>query len=178
MGVAVAGDWYNEFGSRLRLQADPGGLLTGTFEPGAGPVGRRELVGRFDVCPAAPSVALGWTVAWRDEHGSAASVTSWSGQYFPDDERIVASWLFTTANGPTRRGRRRSSARTHSAACRRRNPPTERAAKAAHRARTLPDSCPAPPPQARATLRVSRCGPGGPARGRGGGSSTAAPGHP
>ncbi|PBC69718.1 avidin family protein [Streptomyces sp. TLI_235] len=99
VGVVVAGDWYNEFGSCLQLQADPAGLLTGTFEPGAGPAGRRELVGRFDICPTVPGVALGWTVAWRDEHGSAASVTSWNGQYFPDDERIVASWLFTTATG-------------------------------------------------------------------------------
>lgn len=46
------------------------------------------------------SDASGWTVAWGDEHDSAASVTSWSGQYFPDEERIVAGWLFTTVTGP------------------------------------------------------------------------------
>ncbi|WP_030271017.1 avidin/streptavidin family protein [Streptomyces sp. NRRL B-24484] len=98
--MGVTGDWYNEFGSRLRLRADAEGLLTGTFEPGAGPAGRRDLIGRLDVRPGAPGVALGWTVAWRDDRAGAAATTSWNGQYFPDSERIVAGWLFTTATGP------------------------------------------------------------------------------
>ncbi|PBC70280.1 avidin family protein [Streptomyces sp. TLI_235] len=97
--TAFAGDWYNEFGSHLLLVADGAGNLAGTFEPGAGPGGRRELVGRYDAASSGSGAALGWTVAWRDGRGRAASVTGWSGQYLPEEERILASWLFTTASG-------------------------------------------------------------------------------
>ncbi|GAA4989862.1 avidin/streptavidin family protein [Kitasatospora paranensis] len=100
MSEELAGDWYNEFGSHLRLVADPAGRLTGTFTPGAGPGGRRDLVGQFDVGTTAAGIALGWTVAWRDEYGGPASVTSWSGQWLPGEQRIVAGWLFTTATDP------------------------------------------------------------------------------
>ncbi|MER7773138.1 avidin/streptavidin family protein [Kitasatospora sp. NPDC096140] len=95
----VDGEWFNELGSCLDLATDGAGALSGTFAPGVGPAGKRELVGRYDPSPAGAGVALGWTVTWSSGQGEDASVTSWSGQYLPEEERIVAHWLFTTASG-------------------------------------------------------------------------------
>ncbi|MEW1909925.1 avidin/streptavidin family protein [Kitasatospora sp. NPDC085895] len=95
--MTIAGDWYNEFGSHMRLTDDTSGGLTGTYVSGAGHVaGPYELTGRHDA-PAGPGrgTAVGWTVAWRNEQGDAGSVTSWSGQYLAGDETILATWLLT-----------------------------------------------------------------------------------
>ncbi|MEW1908431.1 avidin/streptavidin family protein [Kitasatospora sp. NPDC085895] len=62
-----------------------------------GPAGAGGAVRRV---PDGAGHRVGGAVVWRDEHGSAASVTSWSGQYFPGEERIVAGWLFTTVTEP------------------------------------------------------------------------------
>ncbi|WP_431677840.1 avidin/streptavidin family protein [Kitasatospora sp. KL5] len=95
--MTIAGDWYNEFGSHMRLTADESGGLTGTYVSSAGHVaGPYDLTGRQDT-PARPGhgTAVGWTVAWRNEQGDAGSVTSWSGQYLDGDDTILATWLLT-----------------------------------------------------------------------------------
>lgn len=96
--MTIAGDWYNEFGSHMRLDTDPSGGITGMYVSAAGHAsGRYVLVGRYDM-PAGTgySTALGWTVAWRNEDNDADSVTSWNGVYQDDgEERILATWLLT-----------------------------------------------------------------------------------
>ncbi|WP_354644741.1 avidin/streptavidin family protein [Kitasatospora camelliae] len=99
MMVVFGGEWFNELGSCLELATDGSGVLSGSFAPGVGPAGRRALVGRYDTCSTGAGAVLGWTVAWSSGRGESASVTSWSGQYLPEEERIVAHWLFTTATG-------------------------------------------------------------------------------
>lgn len=98
--MTIAGDWYNELGSHMRIMTDPSGGITGTYVSGTGHApGRYVLVGRYDTPEqAAYGTTLGWTVAWRNEHNDAASVTSWNGQYLEDGgERICATWLLTSA---------------------------------------------------------------------------------
>jgi hypothetical protein len=96
--MTIAGDWYNEYGSHMRLATDPSGGITGTYISAAGHAsGRYVLVGRYDTPAGADySTALGWTVAWRNEDNNADSVTSWNGLYQGDgEERILATWLLT-----------------------------------------------------------------------------------
>jgi hypothetical protein len=96
--MGIAGDWYSELGSHMRLDTDDSGGLTGSYTSAMGQAtGGYPLVGRFDR-PQQPDhgTAVGWTVAWHNERSDAGSVTSWSGQYQADGvERISATWLLT-----------------------------------------------------------------------------------
>ncbi|MFB7667733.1 avidin/streptavidin family protein [Kitasatospora sp. NPDC056138] len=95
--MSIAGDWYNEFGSHMHLTADPSGGISGTYTSGAGHVaGQYELTGRCHASgQSGHGAAVGWTVAWHNQQSAPDSVTSWSGQYFEDRERIFATWLLT-----------------------------------------------------------------------------------
>ncbi|MFJ1706676.1 avidin/streptavidin family protein [Kitasatospora sp. NPDC088346] len=100
--MTIAGDWYNELGSHMRLVASPSADISGTYTSVTGHAsGQHPLVGRYD--PPAKTgcgATVGWTVVWQNEQGDAACVTSWSGQYFEASERICASWLLTTSTSP------------------------------------------------------------------------------
>lgn len=94
----LAGDWYSELGSHMRLTTDPSGAITGTYTSAMGQAsGQYPVVGRFDQPPQADhGTAVGWTVAWHNDQSDAGSVTSWSGQYQAEGtERISATWLLT-----------------------------------------------------------------------------------
>ncbi|MCQ4083885.1 avidin/streptavidin family protein [Streptomyces sp. RB6PN25] len=96
----VAGDWYNELGSHMRMTTDPLGGIIGTYVSATGhSAGPYALVGRYETTtrPGYGTV-LGWTVAWHNDRSDAESVTSWNGMYLDDggDERIYATWLLTT----------------------------------------------------------------------------------
>ena len=98
--MSITGDWYNEFGSFMRITADPTGCIRGTYVSGAGhAVGAYPLVGRYETA-AVPDHGspLGWTVAWRNAKTDACSVTSWNGQYYGDgEERLCVTWLLTAS---------------------------------------------------------------------------------
>ncbi|MEV0740218.1 avidin/streptavidin family protein [Streptomyces sp. NPDC050549] len=98
--MSISGDWYNEFGSHLRITADPNGSIRGTYISATGhAVGTYPLVGRYDTA-AVPGhgTPLGWAVAWRNGRTDAGSVTSWSGQYYEDGgEKIYVTWLLTAS---------------------------------------------------------------------------------
>ncbi|GAA2807859.1 avidin/streptavidin family protein [Kitasatospora paracochleata] len=96
--MGIAGDWYSELGSHMRLDTDPSGAVTGTYTSALGRVsGAYPLVGRYDPPrKAAQGTALGWAVAWQNDSADAGSVTAWSGHYRGDGtERISATWLLT-----------------------------------------------------------------------------------
>ncbi|MFI6402294.1 avidin/streptavidin family protein [Streptomyces sp. NPDC050548] len=98
--MSISGDWYNEFGSHLRITADPNGSIRGTYISATGhAVGAYPLVGRYDTAAVADhGTPLGWTVAWRNGRTDAGSVTSWNGQYHEDGgERIYVTWLLTAS---------------------------------------------------------------------------------
>ncbi|MET8942770.1 avidin/streptavidin family protein [Streptomyces sp. NPDC004542] len=95
--MSIDGEWYNEFGSQMRLEADPHGSVSGEYVTAVGHApGTYLLTGRHDG-PTGPGhgSALGWTVAWRNDHGNLGSVTSWSGQFMTDPERVLTTWLLT-----------------------------------------------------------------------------------
>jgi hypothetical protein len=95
--MSIAGDWFNEFGSHMHLTADPSGGISGTYTSGTGrAAGQYEVTGRCHPSgPPGRGAAVGWTVAWHNRQRDPDSVTSWSGQYFEDRERIFATWLLT-----------------------------------------------------------------------------------
>ncbi|WP_405909909.1 avidin/streptavidin family protein [Streptomyces sp. NBC_00828] len=98
--MSISGDWYNEFGSHLRITADPNGCVRGTYVSGTGhAVGAYPLVGRYEAAALPDHGApLGWTVAWRNEQTDASSVTSWNGQYYEEGGgRICVTWLLTAS---------------------------------------------------------------------------------
>ena len=88
----LSGPWFNQLGSRLDLQADDDGRLTGTMRSPVGGVGgSHRVTGYFDAVSEARDRALGFAVSW----GSADSVTVWSGHYRVDEGVIVATWLLS-----------------------------------------------------------------------------------
>ncbi|MDH6126357.1 avidin/streptavidin family protein [Kitasatospora sp. GP82] len=95
--MSIAGDWYNEFGSHMHLTAEPSGGISGTYTSGTGhAVGRYVVTGRYHASgQTGQGAAVGWTVAWHNQQSDAGSVTSWTGQYFENEERILATWLLT-----------------------------------------------------------------------------------
>jgi len=95
--MGIAGDWYNEFGSHMRLTVDPAGHISGTYTSGTSHVvGRYPIVG---LChppgEEGHGRVLGWTVVWSNQQTDVGSATSWSGQYFEHEDRIRATWLLT-----------------------------------------------------------------------------------
>ncbi|MER6099070.1 avidin/streptavidin family protein [Streptomyces sp. NPDC001728] len=100
--MIIDGDWYNEFGSRMHLRSDPVGGISGTYLTAVGHApGTYLLIGRHGG-PTEPGhgIALGWTIAWRNEHGDVGSLTSWSGQLLPDPEQLLTTWLLTRSSSP------------------------------------------------------------------------------
>lgn len=98
--MSISGDWYNEFGSHMRITADPTGCIRGTYVSATGhAVGEYPLVGRYDTADLPDhGTPLGWTVAWHNGRTDAESVTSWNGQYYEDGgERINVTWLLTAS---------------------------------------------------------------------------------
>ncbi|ALO92378.1 hypothetical protein SHL15_1201 [Streptomyces hygroscopicus subsp. limoneus] len=95
--MPIDGEWYNEFGSQVRLESAPEGTVSGEYVTAVGHApGTYLLTGRHDG-PTSPGngIALGWTVAWRNEHGNLGSVTSWSGLFLEGPERILTTWLLS-----------------------------------------------------------------------------------
>ncbi|MFB7186452.1 avidin/streptavidin family protein [Streptomyces sp. NPDC056230] len=86
----------------MRLELDPLGTVSGEYVTAVGHApGTYLLTGRHDgPTSLGQGVALGWTVAWRNEHGNVGSVTSWSGQFLADPERILTTWLLTRSAVP------------------------------------------------------------------------------
>ena len=98
----IAGTWYNELGSEMRLEAD-GASIVGLYKTGVGNAkGEYHLYGAM-VPPGTAGQAAGFVVAWVNQYGSSESVTSWSGQYqvINGHEEIVAMWLLTAEKLPS-----------------------------------------------------------------------------
>lgn len=95
--VALAGTWVNQFGSRLTLEVDGHGDLTGTYSSGFGPLAGRthRVLGMYDV-PDGPAVLLSFLVDWAEAH----CVTAWSGQCFVEEREIRTTWLMTAETAP------------------------------------------------------------------------------
>ncbi len=88
----LGGVWYNQFGSRLELLADPSGGLSGTFQSGVGGVaGAHPLTGFYDSSPEGHDPVIAFVVCWPEAH----TVTAWSGHYHVGDDLIEATWLLT-----------------------------------------------------------------------------------
>lgn len=94
---SLAGCWRNQLGSRLTLEIDGRGHLSGTYHAGAGAVPDRtyRVVGSYDPAPFGPVTVLGFVVDWAGTH----SLTVWSGQHHAGEGTITATWLMTTETG-------------------------------------------------------------------------------
>ncbi len=87
----IGGTWYNQLSSRVDLEADAAGRLSGSFHSSVGMVrGEHPIAGYFNPTRD-DGGTLGMVVSWR----SASSVTVWSGRFEPDGEIISATWLLT-----------------------------------------------------------------------------------
>jgi hypothetical protein len=92
------GLWYNELGSWMNINVS-GSSVWGIYYSRVGQATNTyEVAGRADSDPYTYSQSLAWTVAWKNLHNNAHSVTSWSGQYQVNEgqEEIVALWLLTS----------------------------------------------------------------------------------
>jgi hypothetical protein len=91
---ALTGTWHNQLGSRLVIETDGGGGLSGHYSSGTGAMAGSSyrLVGTYEPNPQTRVMVLGFVVDWTEAH----AVTAWSGQYHHDDRTIRATWLMTT----------------------------------------------------------------------------------
>ena len=95
--MGVAGIWYNELGSRMTIEIQPDGSLSGSYASGVGSSGTMPLSGRYDptYSPGNGGQNCGWVVEWNSGPRAVDRLTSWSGQYFPGFNTIVAMWHMT-----------------------------------------------------------------------------------
>lgn len=95
--------WTNGLGSKMKLNADGDGNLTGTYQTTVGhPKIPQPLVGKYNPCEACPS--LGWVVQWKPDCNSPDpkkrgwSTTTWTGQLLQKADgtwMINAKWSLT-----------------------------------------------------------------------------------
>ena len=101
-GMGIDGIWYNELGSELKLVIDGQNQINGGYSSNVGPTGVYPLVGLYDPTPAAGQ-NCGCVVDWNSGAHPSASLTAWSGQYWPTDgdllETIIAMWHVTLETG-------------------------------------------------------------------------------
>lgn len=103
--MSIAGKWYNELGSTMVLDVEPGGFIKGPYETAVGDAqGVYSLTGWVDpdVGPTG-STAIAFTVLWNNQSGNSHSVTGWSGQYqvVNGTECILTHWLLTSETDPS-----------------------------------------------------------------------------
>jgi Avidin family len=94
----VRGAWRNQLGSRLYLEVDESGTLTGSYRSGAGLLAGKvyPLHGSCDPRVSAAPMALGFVVDWCEVHGA----TAWVGHYFPQEGVIRTTWIMATETEP------------------------------------------------------------------------------
>ncbi|GAW00753.1 avidin family protein [Lentinula edodes] len=84
------------------LIADQNGGLSGQYNSAVGNATNfYNLTGRFDTLPPTDAgISVGWVVDWKNDLLNAHAVTTWSGQYFDNDnvETILTQWLLTTSS--------------------------------------------------------------------------------
>lgn len=90
----ISGWWHNELGTRLDLQANEDGSVTGWIDSEVGGVtGVHPIVGFVS-----PSVGrrgvIGFVVSW----GETRSMTTWAGHYDLEAGVITTNWLLTAAD--------------------------------------------------------------------------------
>ncbi len=100
--MSLAGTWYNELGSKLDLEVDDDGQLTGSYETGVSAKGCAE--GQYEVAGRTDGETLGFVVNWKNAKADCESTTSWAGHYRPGDEGAEESlamfWLLAESAGP------------------------------------------------------------------------------
>ncbi|KAJ3926023.1 MAG: Avidin/streptavidin [Lentinula lateritia] len=102
----LSGSWINEFGATMILTADKSGGLTGQYNSEVGNLDATKfynLTGRFDTSTLPPSgagIPVGWVLDWKNDLLNDHAVTTWSGQYFNNDnvETILTQWLLTISS--------------------------------------------------------------------------------
>jgi hypothetical protein len=92
----VSGLWFNQLGSRVMLNVDEDGRLSGSMHSNVGGVeGEYAVIGSFDASVDATIGVIGFVVDWYPVH----SVCTWSGRYDPDADVIDVAWLLTDLVG-------------------------------------------------------------------------------
>jgi hypothetical protein len=105
--MSIAGDWWNEVGSKVIIQLDANDprQITGTYRTNVGRAQQRiyPLVGRCDAANLSDQV-LSWVVVWDPpdppspgESAQKPSTTAWVGQYhvLRGMEFLTTTWLLT-----------------------------------------------------------------------------------
>jgi Avidin family len=96
--MSLSGEWINELGSRMKLEADEDGHLGGTYHTQVGNAeGVYPLVGVYDADGAAGSQSLAFCVSWKNDESQQSLATAWAGQFQRDEEGDVirTTWLLT-----------------------------------------------------------------------------------
>lgn len=99
--INLDGEWHNELGSILTIKVE-GSTIKGIYQTKVGDAnGIYTLVGQADTAHDS-SIAIGWVVVWKNEHGNSDSVTAWSGQcqLIDGTKTIVTTWLLTEETSP------------------------------------------------------------------------------
>lgn len=95
--MSLSGEWVNELGSRMKLEATDG-ELAGTYHTQVGNAeGVYALTGAYDMDETAASQSLSFCVVWRNEELNSHSATAWAGQLQRDEygDVIFTTWLLT-----------------------------------------------------------------------------------
>lgn len=91
--AAIAGHWRNERGSTLVLRVD-GSTLNGTYRTA---VGNADPIDDYALSGLIAGNLLTFSVLWA----GSDSLTSWTGRYEPNDDRIHTLWHLVRSHAST-----------------------------------------------------------------------------
>lgn len=90
----LGGRWTNELGSELELH-NTDGFLSGRYHSTVGTAQHAEpLVGFCTPLTGTGIVAFGFVVRWDE----AGSVTTWTGRYDGDTDRLQTTWVLESTS--------------------------------------------------------------------------------
>src|SRR5215472_10671184 len=108
--MAIQGEWWNELGSKMSIEVDPGDSrqLFGHYHTNVGQAQEKSypLTGRCDIS-GHPDQLVSWVVVWDPpdppekptDPPRLPSITAWAGQYHVEPntglEFLVTTWLLT-----------------------------------------------------------------------------------
>ncbi|HVC13956.1 MAG TPA: avidin/streptavidin family protein [Acidimicrobiales bacterium] len=92
----LTGTWRSELGSELELH-NTDGFLSGRYRSAVGTVqASRPLIGFCTPPTGTGTAVLGFVVCWSE----TGSVTSWTGRYDSDTDRLHLTWVLEGATTP------------------------------------------------------------------------------
>lgn len=91
----ISGRYKNELGSEMEIKVINNEINGFYISKVGNATDRYLLVGRINFENEISSTLFTFSVSWNNQYGNSNSVTSWSGQYYKDENKLYTTWILT-----------------------------------------------------------------------------------